>query len=79
MRYLPALACLGLLAAAALPPAAQAQTTDTLRIGMRDDPDVLDPDLLPHLCRHRRDDRDLRQAVRLRRQAEHRPRPRQRL
>jgi peptide/nickel transport system substrate-binding protein len=40
MRRFLALACLGLLSVS---PHAQAQSPDTLRIGMRDDPDTLDP------------------------------------
>jgi peptide/nickel transport system substrate-binding protein len=43
MRCFFAIACLGVSLAAAQMPAARAQGADTLRIGMRDDPDTLDP------------------------------------
>ena len=43
-----------------------------LRIGLGDDPDVLDPDAVAHLYRAHRLRLDVRQAVRHRREAQHR-------
>ncbi len=43
MRRILALACLGLLSAVLMVSRVQAQGAGTLRIGMRDDPDILDP------------------------------------
>ena len=66
--------CVWLAAAAALllslQAGAQAQTT--LRIGLAEDPDILDPDAGAHLCRPHRVRGVLRQAVRHRREAQHR-------
>ncbi len=53
-----------------LPADVQAQTT--LRIGLAEDPDILDPTHGAHLCRPHRVRRLLRQAVRHRRKAQHR-------
>jgi hypothetical protein len=53
MRILSLLASLVALAQPAL-----AQPADMLRIGIRDDPDLLDPTL--YLCRYRCDDRAVR-------------------
>ena len=56
----------------ALAPSAPAQQAETLRIGIARRSGHPRSDLLAHLCRHRRDDGAVRQAVRLRREAEHR-------
>ena len=56
----------------ALAPSAPAQQGETLRIGIARRSGYPRSDLLAHLCRYRRDDGAVRQAVRLRCEAEHR-------
>ncbi len=56
----------------ALAPSAPAQQGETLRIGIARRSGHPRSDVLAHLCRHRRDDGAVRQAVRLRCEAEHR-------
>ena len=56
----------------ALAPSAPAQQGETLRIGIARRSGHPRSDLLAHLCRNRRDDGAVRQAVRLRCEAEHR-------
>ena len=70
MKRLASALALALALSAAMAGSAFAQTN--LRIGLAEDPDVLDPQPGAHLCRPHRLLLDLRQAVRHRREAERR-------